>query len=236
MKNIAIHETNVSQFCDPENPSRTSGSSWCAGGARPGEPIYGVPGGYGIFQLDPPVALSQIWDWRSNVDYAKTLLDAKAGPPVDNAQNQGDPRAYPFWIRQVRQWRTENPSAGFFQDAVETASCRFTLSPSPIPTPAAPQWTTPNTGQSGVYWFGDAILMKQYGGAASDGANYVSWVNRDLLPGQQPYWSSRRGSEIVVQGQIQTHNWTYEFCTCAVQGAACQHSTPAANLTPLPLQ
>jgi hypothetical protein len=175
--NIAVHETNTSNFCELGRLQ----SAYCSSSANFGWPVWGTPGGYGIMQVDSPPSLDAIWNWRTAIAAGKTKLDSHAGPVQDTSDPKGqgtDKRAYPFWIRQVKQWQIYNSKPTFGSvipappdqtEGTQGSSCTFTLSPS-----AAPAYTTPNTGQTGTYWFGDAILIKQYGGVASTTKN-ANW-------------------------------------------------------------
>jgi hypothetical protein len=208
--NIAIHETNMSQFCD--GAARTAAAPFCSGGANPGLPIWGKPGGYGMMQLDPPPSIDAIWNWRTAVSAGIQRLDDLAGPP--RYTDESDGRAYPFWVRQVRQWKAFNslhPSnqVAAPSDQQESANCRFTLSPAPDPTNP----TTPNTGVLGAYWFGDALLMYQNAGTGSSGANWLTWKK-----------SQGTGSWNFHKDNGVNHDIVYEFCTCTAPGSsACEH-------------
>jgi hypothetical protein len=216
-ENISIHETKEQQFYPQNNlpaycPATTeSGQS----SSNVGMPFCGPPAGYGMMQLDPADSPA-LWNWQTNIVGGLDLLQAKAGPPVYDAYSTS---AYPFWIRQVKQWQDYNgqnqgkkipaPSDEVFP------GCTFTLSPDPA------NYSTPNTGTAGAYWYGDAVLMKQYGGAPT---NYISWIsqNQNTTNGR---WSWNRQSVIYVGSQRQVHNLPYEFCSCA-QVPGCQNQTP----------
>jgi hypothetical protein len=54
-------------------------------------PLFGLPNGFGIMQLDtPPATARQVWDWKANVDAGKALFATKAN----------DARTYPARVRQ----------------------------------------------------------------------------------------------------------------------------------------
>ena len=169
-------------------------------------PIYGYPGGYGMLQLDPPMLPTDIWDWRGNISSWQTRFREIAGPERDTRAESSDPnwdkRAYPFWIRQVLQWQEYNANQ-ILQGGQPvswpgdpgpniSSSCIFQA-------PQATGFPTRNTGQPNTYWYGDAILMKQVGGAPQ---NYVSWIE-----GSQPRWSFHKENSINC-------DVVYEFCTC----------------------
>jgi len=197
-------------------------------------PDYGPPGGYGIFQFDPPPSLNEIWNWPANVTYDQIFLYGKTGPV---ANTNDSTVAYPFWIRQVNQWVAYNATApaqglptvgppvdqSYFvgqqyypigpppPGAVPT--CRFTLSPGP-----APNYTAPTSG-GGVYWFGDAIAMKRVGGAPQMGnacGDYVCW-NNAVNPPQWSFFKANTVDSDVVG----------DFCSCGTPGPWCQHSSIA---------
>jgi hypothetical protein len=187
-----------------------------------------------MMQLDPvnpppptpgnPIAA--LWDWTANVSAALSLIDTKAGVKVyDPYLNQ----AYPFWIRQVRQWTTFNaaqkskglaqvpaPSETLFLYTGDgTAGHPFVATSTKVCSFAAPTDAQGQakevTGQPNTYWYADAIAMKyNLGGLA-----YMTWNGTGWLPHRsQP---NQNGAQ----------NITYEFCTCA-STATCQHATPPA--------
>lgn len=196
LKNIFYHETRMAQFCEAGvmdvEYCLASNNNW-------GMPVFGPPGGYGLGQLDPPPGLDAIWNWKSNVAASISLLESKQGPPQLTTNN--DNRAYPFWMRQIRDWNVYNanspgPTAPIPQDDLNPNSpgiqpqCRFTFAEAPI------------TGVPGTYWFGDAIWMKQYAGAPQ---NYISWDN--LTDPNNPRWVINRANPVE-------NNVVGEFCTC----------------------
>ena len=188
----------MQQFCQP------GGVAYCSNSANAGLPVFGPPNGYYIMQLDPPPSTDAVFNWQTNINGAQTLLQALAGPIQYGTGGQ----AYPFWIRQVKQWQDFNaihsPQVPPPNDQPESSYCTFTLSPAPAPT-----YTTPNTGQGQRYWFGDAILMKQYAGATT---NYISFIQGQTSGN----WSESQANS--VRPDI-----AYEFCTCLAQ-STCQHS------------
>jgi len=133
--------------------------------------------------------------------------------------------AYPFWIRQVRQWnlynailRNTGERVAPPSDRQETSNCRFTL-------PLDKLWDsnrdsvgleTPTNGTNNIYWFGDAILIKQYNGAP---VNYISWKNEELNPGEKPYWSYRPGNTV-------SSNTVQEVCSCTGPPGSCLRLKP----------
>ena len=60
-------ETNYLQFNEQDKNFTPSS----------GEPNWGPPHGFGIMQLDPPNACSDIWNWQQNVTDGYTLLQQK---------------------------------------------------------------------------------------------------------------------------------------------------------------
>jgi hypothetical protein len=229
--NIGVHETNLSQFCD--GTSRTNVGGYC-NSSNTGMPDYGPPGGYGIFQFDPPPSLNEIWNWTANVAYDQTFLYGKAGPV---ANTNDSTVAYPFWIRQVNQWVAYNasqtaqglpavgppPDQSYFVGQQyypigppppgSVPTCRFTLSPAP-----APNYTAPTSG-GGVYWFGDAIAMKRVGGAPQMGnvcGDYVCWDN--VTNPASPQWS-------FYKANTANYDVVGDFCSCGTPGPWCQHSS-----------
>ncbi len=139
----------------------------------------------------------------------------------DSTGNGTDKHAYPFWIRQVKQWQLYNanpqnlgtPVAGPPDqgEGSTAASCTFTLSPSQS------TYTVPYTGGvPNTYWFGDAILIKQYGGTSTKNGNtdnYVSWLNTN--PNAIPSWLFAKPNSV-------SSDVVYEVCTCA-SSDTCQH-------------
>lgn len=200
--NIGVHETNLSQFCD--GTSRTNVGQYC-NNTNVGMPVFWHPGGYGIFQFDPPPSLDEIWNWTANVAYDTTYLSNVSGPEHETNQNL----AYPFWIKQVHQWQDYNanqitlgkrtalppPNQNYWvgeqfpvtglPPGGATITCTFTLSQAP-----APQYTKRITG-SAAYWFGDAIAMKRVAGApqlsGQDCGDYICWDNTPSVP--VPFWA-----------------------------------------------
>jgi hypothetical protein len=212
-RKIASRESSLSQFCDP---GRMSWNYCAASKNHFGWPVLDDDNaGYGMMQLDPALTVDLLWNWRANIDGGKTKLDQKAGP--QRFTNNDDGRAYPFWIRQVQQWNTFNASRQNPNDRVapppdrqETGNCTFTL---PLDRP----WDsnkdsigleTPTNGSSNTYWFGDAILIKQYNGAKP---NYVSWLGT----AKPPSWSYK-----PVNGA--GRNYVREVCSCTGAPASCQ--------------
>jgi len=201
---VANHETNASQFCEPGRMQ----AAWCGGGYW-GQPVWGSPQGYGVLQLDPPQgappvpvlsdddAYEAIWNWKANLQQWDVVAGTKAG--VDGQ----DQAAYTFWVNQVEQWRQwnsipANAQVGPLADTQE-ANCTFSFGDTPDSQSGHPQ---------GIYWFGDPILMKQFGGAPM---NYVSFLSADI---NNPRWNFCRSNSVNA-------NVVYEFCTCQ-QATGCQ--------------
>ncbi len=224
---IATHETNQSQFCEQTRMQ----AAWCATQKNWGFPIWGEPAGYGLGQLDPIPSTSVLWNWRENASAYMTFLDKKAGPNEDTSDANGtskDQRAYPFWIRQAKQFYRYNARVPKNQQVAEPNpqiegtlpnSCKFVFS-----AQVAPFYTTPVTGQAGTYWFADAILMRMVGGGTP---HYIS-LSTTLVP--EWLWS-KKSTIRLNNGTIQEHNFAYEYCTC-VTTQTCEHQTPANKLGP----
>jgi hypothetical protein len=196
LKNIFYHETLMSQFCEPVRMQvlycAPSNNHW-------GRPIFGYPGGYGLGQLDPPPGLDAIWSWKSNAAASIAPVEAKAGPPVYTTND--DPRAYPFWMRQIRDWSLFNQA--FPGEAIPPPAPDWNpTSPSIQPQCQFVFAEAPITNQPGTYWFGDAVLMKQYAGAP---VNYISWDNVSVPA--QPRW-------VINRANASDPNVVGEFCTC----------------------
>jgi hypothetical protein len=237
--NIAIHETKLSQFWD--GTSRTAGGGCSNTGAPPldpktiGDPICGFPGGYGTMQLDPPSGMPDLWNWLQNIQDGDALLQSIAGPVQDTSNANGvgaDQRAYPFWIRQVKQWLIyNNTQAASGQTPAPTPDsadpgppsgyppspyCSFTVSlnSAVAPSGASPAGTAtvPYFGAAqNTYWYGDAVAMKQFNGAPT---NYVSWNN--ITNPNSPVWSFNKANTTSI-------DIVYEFCACStVQGCINQ--------------
>jgi hypothetical protein len=207
-KNIAIHETNMSQFCEAGRAQ----VAFCADTTKFTLPIWGTPGGYGMMQVDPPPSQDAIWNWTSAINAGQNQLQDLAGPAIDtSATIPLDKRAYPFWLRQVKQWETFN-SALPAQSQVPAP-----VDPGPLFSPNC-NFISSKTSSTGAntYWFGDPTLIKQYGGTiAPDGrnANYVSWIQ-----GLTPHWEFDKANKI-------SKDVAYEVCTC-VSSSSCQHLGP----------
>jgi hypothetical protein len=211
MENISNHESGMKQFCEP---GETDSTPYCLNGANPGLPIWGAPGGYGMFQLDPelggtiPIGWDALWDWRANVVAGRDLLAAKAGP-ADAPVTNSDGRAYPFWRRQHQQWtdwNATNPDAVIPppDNQVEGfvgSLCTFEMSFTPI------------LGSPRTYWYGDAVLMLQYAGAPL--GNYLAWNDKNPLA---PLWVFHKANNVNT-------NIVRDFCSCF------QRSTPPCKRT-----
>ena len=86
---------------------------------------------------EPIPPLYVLWDWKQNVAMGQTEYQQKAGP-VQDILDHNDGRAYPFWLRQVRQWRQWNEG---HLDKIqpdpprqhEAPNCLFKLNPNPTP-------------------------------------------------------------------------------------------------------
>jgi len=228
---IAVHETDQSQFCD--GTTRTSGAPYCAafGDFAIGFPIWGRPQGYGVMQVDPPFSLDTIWNWSKNLSDDNTHLQNLAG----SMYSMSGGSAYPFWQRQVYQWYLENynqisqtppqPALPLPEDVdtgpYSTPNCAFIGSVS-TPNPTG-LYSTPFTNITNTYWYGDAILMKQNAGTTNkctlSTANYVAWKQGTLT---QP------GSWVFNKPTLDSADIVYEFCTCTTF-AACQRIAPACN-------
>ena len=147
-------------------------------------------------QTDPPPSAASIWDWTAAVAAGAAELQSLAGPAVYDATSNS---AYPFWLRQVKQWNDYNNAhpnnkVASPQDQQEGPSCRFT-------NPSAATNSSP-------YWFGDAILIKQYNGAP---VNYIVW-NGSQYPNA---WSFSKANDVWP-------NYVHDVCNCMVQ-SACTH-------------
>jgi hypothetical protein len=204
LRNIAIHETNESQFCQQTR----SQAAYCAKPEKWGDPVFGIPAGYGSTQLDPVDTIDQLWDWRANASGAVARTDAGG--------------AYAFWRSQVQQWRAANvvltnralPKIPSPQDQQETATCNFTAA-----LDASDNTSQANlNGRPNTYWFGDAIAMKGF----ARGARYLRF--------KLGRWSFDKVTTIPINGASQNHNYVYEFCTCSVASSppssTCAHQTP----------
>ncbi len=127
-------------------------------------------------------------------------------------------------VRAVREWNQYN-AALKPKDRVpppsnrqETSACTFTL---PLNKP----WDTnqdsvgletPTDGSNNTYWFGDAILIKQYNGAR---VAYVSWKNNNLQANQQPYWTYNPANPVSL-------NTVQEVCSCTGPPRSCIRLKP----------
>jgi hypothetical protein len=200
--NIALHESNLSNFCEP---GRTDGAPYCLRGKNPGMPIFGVPAGYGVGQLDTPTpTVAQIWNWRENVLGMQDLTAKKAS------------KGYAFWLEQLRQfneWNRRHPNnqKQLPEPQVE-ADCTFVAHSSRTGTFGQYQ-----VGQGNVYWFGDAIVMKQYAGARE---NYIFWENTEENA-SNPSWKFAKAT-YGPDGKLIDENVVREFCSCGL-GKSCKY-------------
>jgi hypothetical protein len=55
-----------------------------------GQPVFGLPNGFGVMQPDPPSASEQIWDWKANIDEGLARFAVKAN----------DAAGYPARVRR----------------------------------------------------------------------------------------------------------------------------------------
>jgi uncharacterized repeat protein (TIGR01451 family) len=231
---IALHETNASQFCQAFQQQ----SGYCSDPNNWGYPVFGKPAGYGIMQVDPVTSQAPLWDWTAAVQAAATRLMSLSGP-VQPQQPllPNSSGAYPYWYQQVSQFNAYNAiqaAAGLptvpGPPPQQESTCTFTMptdsNGNGIVGPAA--GLPPNT-----YSFGDAILIKQYGGTydsyratgtiqgdvlASSKANYISWQNGPSVA-TQPFWQFFKPNDVsadVVQ----------EVCSTTMPGAGYSAQAP----------
>ena len=160
MERITQHETHGRQFC-PLVPGLDS-SPYCnysfdnlAPPNVQGTAIFGCPGGYGLFQLDPTgssnsyLPLNQLWDWTANTTAAITKV-----------ASNGAIGSWNSWLQTFDSWNTANPSApAFFPDErIEGAYCYFSFARS------APDTSSCSGSSQCVTWFPDAVAMKRNAG------------------------------------------------------------------------
>jgi hypothetical protein len=234
---LAWHETGVSQFC--EAGSGRAASDYCAPSqSHEGWPIFGPPAGYGLLQRDPlpkPTAAQIMWNWQEAIASGRSETDGLAG------------LAYPFWQNQVQQWndwndqqRRMNPPGHIVPpppDQVEAGGvCTFRL---PV-DPSGRGSTVPITGAQGIYWFGDAILIKRFNGItytwptpgstpvngnypqSAHSQNYIAWQNRGSNA-TNPYWGIFKANTVSL-------NTTAEVCSCYGPPRTCsRYGLPSRN-------
>ena len=166
MEHITWHENHARQFC-PLARVGSDSSPYCNWNFPPGQspssingtPIFGCPQGYGLFQLDPPYSLDNLWSWRSNVAGGVQRVKAVNGPALWN-QNIN---AMDAWNRQpVNAGAQIAPPDG----RAEGPYCNFSFSRT------APDTSTCVGSSSCNTWFADAIVMKRNGGIALLGVDY----------------------------------------------------------------
>ncbi|MFB3906710.1 MAG: hypothetical protein ACE15E_25010 [Acidobacteriota bacterium] len=145
-------------------------------------PNGGHDGGYGLFQVTPPSSAAQYWNWKANVTKGKSILDSKRDAPTSGATA--------FWDRQVQQFSDYN--AGNPQNPVQ-----------PPESSIEGTFTFAYAPAAGEKSYRDAIWIKQFNGAA---ANYISWKNTGLLPGEAPYWKLNKTNESGI-------NYVNRVCT-----------------------
>jgi hypothetical protein len=242
--NIADHETSMSQFCD--GSSRTAGAPLCNNSTIPiGQPIRARGAGYGIGQLDPVPPVPgctvncnppSLWNWQANVQNMLGIIDGFAGAQLDSGGNSSTIiQAYPLWFRYVRWWQAYNASPAGKTNPVTAPSETDgypTVSPASYCTLTAPTAggaATSYTGLPNTYWYGDGILMKQYGrgygSSVKPNSSYTylrTYIYFDPVANQFAYYQ-------INQGDV--HNVPYEFCTCSdpsqtLPDPNCRHSTP----------
>ena len=201
-KNVAIHETNESQFYVA---GYSDSSSSCGQiNQTPGAPYYGFPGGYGILQHAPPTSTGELWNWQTAISQWQTQLVQVFAGSESGSVNGTSSAAYPFWIRQVLRWQqlyngmpawTTDPSQSQY------SGCTFSA---PDPNPNDP----PTRSLIAPYWYADAILMKDLlvgtGGSPyvqlnDSNPNNVQWQFNKATAG---------GSPDIVKG----------FCSCGPGG------------------
>jgi hypothetical protein len=219
--NISIHETAQQQFYAANTASSCQGTD-SSQSNNIGMPLCGRPAGYGLMQLDPSSSI-QAWNWQQNINGGMNLLNTIA-------TSAGNSFGYTFWSRQVMQWQQYNqvpqnaanpvppPSSEVFPDPSDPnqfASCTFSLSQS------APYGDLQTAYTAPTYWYGDAVLMRNYAGG---NPNYIYWnsSNGNTTTGA---WGKTRGTLIIANGIKVLHNNPYEFCSCSTM-ATCQHTTP----------
>ena len=167
MERITWHETHARQFCPLAAGS--DASPYCTWPpvadqdppAVQGTPIFGCPGGYGLFQLDPSpnaLPLDQLWDWRSNASAAVSKIASNGGVLNWN-----------LWISAMDTWNsTHDASEEISMPSArqEGAFCSFSFARS-----------APNTsGCSGSAncgtWFADAVTLKRNAGVGLGPSDY----------------------------------------------------------------
>jgi hypothetical protein len=245
--------TAISAYCNDQNPlpdPPPSGSGGAVTYISPvGMPIYGHPRGYGAMQLDYPVpTIQQIWNWQANVDQGKALIGLKAGSTTDQSGT-----GYGYWNQQVFNWQRYNQGVASYvaagggvnqlaavlapenYDAPATLANVGVVPNVPVTTIPIPNCkfigvsTPPNSGDSGTYWYGDAVVMKRNAGTGTckgQGGKpyeYVRWNNSGVPPtGAPAVWTFNKGTG--YSGDI-----VYEFCSCKTSSSCVGPlSCPAA--------
>jgi hypothetical protein len=240
---IALHETNMSQFCEH---GRQDVPDYCNQSANWSFPVYGPPAGYGVMQQDPTPGLNDLWNWHTGVDNGKKVADAKAAG------------TYPYWRTQVNQWNAYNanqaPSARVSPPLDQNAPLKdgsgvitYTLpldTPWNVNTRSSKGLVTAPNGANNTYWFGDAVLIKQYGGLGyflcplcvpglpDPGRShksyfiyqYITWVNQQ---GLQPYW-------IIFKDNTISSDVVGEVSSCQGPPRQCATYPPSAFDLPIP--
>jgi hypothetical protein len=228
---MAIHETNMSPFCET---GRQQVPNYCSQSKNIGFPTFGPPAGYGMIHTDPivygsnhsdPVSAQEpLWNWNTGLQaWQQSVTTYLAGPAVDDTQNPNDQLAFAFWLRQVRQWNDYNSrhpnakAAAPADDVYSNASspdpnapalggghaayqCTFTM---PVQNGSGLLAPTSSADQAnGRFWFGDAVLVKQLGGAPHQ---YISFLT------DSGTWKRNFPNCI-------SKNLVYEMCTCTSPG------------------
>jgi hypothetical protein len=149
------------------------------------DPLFGPPHGFGIMQLDPPGGSQNIWNWTSNVD---------AGRAIINAFQAG---SYEFWTTQQVQfetWNSQHQANPVAQPADDPeGNVIFSYSP---------------TGANKS--FADAIWIKQYNGAPS--GHYLVWQNGSGHE-DAPFWEYHKCETVVIKGVPQTICYVNLVCS-----------------------
>jgi hypothetical protein len=186
--NLVLHETNASQFCQQAG-NRNDGSDYCVQQQNDGLPTFnGSVHGYGILQLDPAISAQDLWDWTQVFADWQGLNDGRPAYQFFNSQlvqynNYNtvlpvDQRVAPQ--SDVVYYQAEaGPNNTTVEDTTAVA-CRFTMLAVNSIAFFGPLYTTDPT----QHWFGDAVLIKAQGGAAT---NYISWLG--LKYTRAPHWS-----------------------------------------------
>jgi len=214
--NFALHETNMSQFC--QQAGGRAAAAYCSDAKVDGLPVFGPPAGYGILQVDPAFVVGDAFSFQTNVD--------------DWAGKVGTSGGASYWNGQVISWQSYNKDPQHTPVAAPAAisypGCTFAM-------PADNSAGKPASGLS----FGDAETIKEIAGIGycfpdpscpkapanarpptqvNTTLEFIRFQKDHLNAGDTPYWS-------VIPANTINNNIVMEICSCVgPTRSSCQSS------------